>query len=103
MAVGLLCTIQTYVYDGGKKDNACKQSCFAKTVYKHPLTYIFTEAAIGVTAFVLGLLAVLSVVSMPAAAGYALLGVGSFILLCHVLYTPRLIMELAKERFCPTS
>ena len=61
-------------------ENSCTRSRPGEFAADHAGAILLTELALGVTTFVLGLLSVLSVMAIPAAAGYAMLAVGAFIL-----------------------
>lgn len=61
-------------------ESSCTRSKVGLFVQKHRGAIFLTELALAITAFVLGLLSLLSVVAIPAAASYAMLAAGAFIL-----------------------
>ena len=86
MSVGLFFCSEYFCADGsGQEGNSCTRSRPGQFFEKHALAFWLPEMAVGITAFVLGLLSALSVVAIPAAAGYAMIGVGAFILALDIL------------------
>ena len=71
--------------DKNEDQNGCTRSKPGQFVQRYRPLLLLTELAVGIAAVVLGLLSALSVVAIPAAAGYAMIGVGAFILAIDLL------------------
>lgn len=89
MSVGLLvfsgyCCQDETAKAKNEWENSCTRSKAGQFIEKFADRIFLTEVAVGIAAFVLGLLSVLSVVAIPAAAGYAMIGVGAFILTINI-------------------
>ena len=81
MTVGLVYCSEIFCADAsGKEGNSCSRARPAEFIKKHCDRIWLAEIVVGLTAFVLGLLSALSVVAIPAAAGYAMIGVGALVL-----------------------
>ena len=85
--------------DKGGIENGCTRSRLAQFVGNRLCAIFLIELVVSIAALVVGLLSALSVVAMPAAAGYALLGVGAFILAIDLL---AIVVIIAKARAKPT-
>lgn len=64
----------------------CNRSVSENTMMKATAVTVSVDAVIMIASLVVGILGALSLIGIPAAAAYSLIGVGGFVLLSHVVF-----------------